>query len=28
MQKNQCLAKVIGDSAGSSFVTKLEYKAE
>jgi putative transposase len=28
MQKNQCLAQVIGDSAWSSFVTKLEYKAE
>ncbi len=28
MQKNQCLAQVIGDSAGSSVVTKLEYKAE
>ena len=28
MQKNQCLAQVLGDSAWSSFVTKLEYKAE
>ena len=28
IQKNQCLAQVIGDSAWSSFVTKLEYKAE
>lgn len=28
MQKNHCLAQAIGDSAWSSFVTKLEYKAE
>ena len=28
MQKNHCLAQVIGDSAWSSFVTKLEYKAQ
>ena len=28
MQKNHCLAQAIRDSAWSSFVTKLEYKAE
>jgi putative transposase len=28
MQKNHCLAQAISDSAWSSFVTKLEYKAE
>jgi putative transposase len=28
MQKNHHLAQAIGDSAWSSFVTKLEYKAE
>lgn len=28
MQKNQCLAQVIGDSTWSCFATKLEYKAE
>jgi putative transposase len=28
MQKNHCLAQAISDSAWSSFVTKLEYKAD
>jgi len=28
MQKNHCLAQAINDSAWSSFVTKLEYKAD
>jgi putative transposase len=28
MQKNHCLAQAISDSSWSSFVTKLEYKAE
>jgi putative transposase len=28
MQKNHCLAQAISDSAWSSFVTKLEYKAQ
>ncbi|AKB53139.1 Mobile element protein [Methanosarcina barkeri 227] len=28
MQKNNCLAQSISDSAWSSFVTKLDYKAE
>ncbi|AKJ37816.1 IS200/IS605 family accessory protein TnpB-related protein [Methanosarcina barkeri] len=27
MQKNHCLAQAVSDSAWSSFVTKLEYKA-
>lgn len=28
MQKNHCLAQLISDAAGSSFVTKLEDKAQ
>jgi putative transposase len=28
MQKNHCLAQLISNAAGSSFVTKLEDKAQ